>query len=63
MTFHVRAEFFNVMNRMLLAAPAGNPATTTTRNAAGQLTNGFGFINKQSTGGQRNGQLVARFDF
>jgi hypothetical protein len=64
MSFQVRAEFFNVFNRMNLPGPSsGNAAQTQTRNAAGVPTAGFGYINATSAGGQRNGQLVARFQF
>jgi len=69
MNLHIRAEFFNVFNRLYFplfgtgSNAAGSPTTGTTYNAAGQLTNGFGFVNKQSASGQRNGQLVARFEF
>jgi len=36
---------------------------STTYNAQGQLSAGFGFLNKQTSNNQRNGQLVARFEF
>ncbi len=62
--FDIRAEFFNVFNRLYLPFPAsGNPTAATTRNSAGELNGGFGFINPNNVGGQRNGQLVARFEF
>jgi len=61
--FDIRAEFFNLFNRLNLQSPAsGNPTATTTRNQ-GELSGGFGFINVNNVGGQRNGQLVARFEF
>jgi len=64
MAFELRAEFFNVFNRLFLPGPAsGNPAAAITRNSAGELTGGFGFINPNNVGGQRNGQIVARFEF
>ena len=64
MTFEVRGEFFNAFNRINWAGPSGGPATTVTRNAAGELTAGFGWINPASSGNSpRNGQLVARFQF
>jgi hypothetical protein len=64
MSFQIRAEFFNAFNRLKLASPsAGNPVATPTYNSAGQLTGGYGFINFTGIGGQRNGQLVARFTF
>jgi Carboxypeptidase regulatory-like domain len=61
--FDIRAEFFNIFNRLNLPFPAsGNPTATITRNQ-GELSGGFGFINVNNVGGQRNGQLVARFEF
>jgi hypothetical protein len=71
----VRAEFFNVFNRLFLAnptpissvtqSPGPNAAATTTRNAAGQLTGGYGFVNTFNGNGSqpRTGQIVARFSF
>ena len=53
--FDIRAEFFNIFNRLNLPAPGGNPAATPTRNSAGELSGGFGFINVNNVGGQRNG--------
>lgn len=64
MSFSIRAEAFNVLNRTVYTAPAsGSPAATTTRDAAGNLTGGFGFINQNNNGQPRNGQLVGRFTF
>jgi hypothetical protein len=64
MTFEIRAEFFNAFNRLLLPAPTStNALATQTRNAAGVPTSGFGYMNATSAGGQRNGQLLARFQF
>jgi hypothetical protein len=64
MLFQVRAEFFNAFNRLYLPNPSsGNPLQTQTRNAAGVPTAGFGRIDATAAGGQRNGQLVARFQF
>ena len=63
LVFELRAEFFNVFNRLFLPVPGGNPASSVTRNTAGELTGGFGFINPNNVGGQRNGQIVARFEF
>jgi hypothetical protein len=61
----VRAEFFNVFNRMGLPTPsASNPVATATFSPAGVPTAGYGYItNSSGIGGQRNGQLVARFQF
>ena len=64
MAFEIRAEFFNIFNRLKLPAPAsGNPTATINRNKAGELTGGFGFVNWLGAVGQRNGQIVARFQF
>ena len=60
----VRAEFFNVFNRVVMPNPSsGNPLQTQTRNAAGVPTTGFGRIDATTVSGQRNGQLVARIEF
>ena len=70
----VRAEFFNVFNRLFLSNPTPinngaavgpNAAASTTRNAAGQLTGGYGFVNTFNGAGSqpRTGQIVARFSF
>jgi hypothetical protein len=71
----LRVEFFNVFNRLFLASPAGvgsntqpvgpNAAAPTTRNALGQLTSGYGFVNTFNGNGSqpRTGQIVARFSF
>ncbi|HLH44877.1 MAG TPA: carboxypeptidase regulatory-like domain-containing protein [Bryobacteraceae bacterium] len=61
----IRAEFFNVFNRVYLPVPsASNPAATSTFNKAGVPTAGFGYIiNSSGIGGQRNGQLVVRLKF
>lgn len=65
MNLSIRAEFFNVFNRVYLPVPSNsNPFATSTFNKAGVPTAGFGYdINSSSIGGQRNGQLVARFEF
>jgi hypothetical protein len=61
-TMEVRAEFINAFNRVELPAPTStNALATQTRNAAGAPTAGFGYINATSVGGQRSGQLLARF--
>src|SRR5262249_2703530 len=64
-TLRIRAEFFNVLNRTYLSLPVSTTAQQTpTRNPLGAPNGGFGFANP---GGvlfpQRNGQLVARFQF
>ena len=62
--FDIRAEFFNIFNRLNLPMPSsGNPTATITRNPQRELSGGFGFINPNNVGGQRNGQLVARIEF
>jgi hypothetical protein len=62
--FDIRAEFFNIFNRLNLPMPASsNPTATITRNPAGELNGGFGFIGPSNIIGQRNGQLVARIEF
>jgi hypothetical protein len=77
MSFEIRAEFFNIFNRLILGAPtATNPlgartctngaiaAGGTTCNAGGTSPTGFGAINYTTLPVQpRNGQLVARFTF
>ncbi|SPE39911.1 hypothetical protein SBA3_3490008 [Candidatus Sulfopaludibacter sp. SbA3] len=67
MTLNIRAEFFNVFNRVTLGNPStGNPTQTTSVNNATGAISGFGYYSIGSTsnlGGQRNGQLVARFRF
>ena len=65
MSLQVRAEFFNVFNRTYLANPALTaPTQPQNRDAAGQPTSGWGYVNPTSLYTQpRNGQLVARFTF
>jgi hypothetical protein len=71
----VRAEFFNVFNRLFLASPSGvstntqgvgpNPVAPTTHNNVGAITSGYGFVNTFNGNGSqpRTGQIVARFSF
>jgi hypothetical protein len=63
----VRAEFFNVFNRVFLGTPnASNPTAVTTVNNATGAISGFGYYSIGRTsnlGGQRNGDLVARITF
>jgi len=59
----LRAEFFNVFNRIVMPAPGGTPSQTQTRNAQGVPTSGFGRIDATNAAGQRNGQIVARIEF
>jgi Carboxypeptidase regulatory-like domain len=67
MSLSVRAEFFNVFNRVNLGTPtSSNPLATTSVNNATGAINGFGYYsigNTSNFGGQRNGQLVARLRF
>lgn len=72
-TFMIRAEFNNILNRTLVATTntAGFVDPSTTRNAnyvrdatTGRYTSGFGTINTTgNVGGQRQGTLVARITF
>ena len=63
-SLQLRLKYFNVFNRTVLPNPgASNPLASTTRNAQGVLTGGFGWINANSVSGQRNGQVIARFTF
>jgi hypothetical protein len=60
----VRAEFFNVFNRIVMPTPSsGNPLQTPVYNAAGVPTAGFGRIDASSVSGQRNGQIIARVEW
>ena len=62
--FQIRAEFFNVFNRIVMPNPsATNPLQTPTFNKAGVPTAGFGRIDATSVSGQRNGQLVGRVEW
>jgi hypothetical protein len=65
MAMHIRAEFFNIFNRIYLANPsAGNPLQTQTYNAAGVPASGFGRIDATALANPpRNGQIVARFQW
>jgi hypothetical protein len=67
MRLTVRINFVNIFNRLYMNNPsATGPTAPTTRNAAGLLTGGFGFINY--VGGStfappRQGTLEMRFSF
>jgi hypothetical protein len=63
--FQLRAEFFNILNRIVMPTPsAGNPLQTQTRNPlTGVPTSGFGRIDASGVSGQRNGQIVARVEW
>jgi hypothetical protein len=63
-SMEVRAEFVNIFNRVELGAGTStNALATPAYNSAGVLTSGFGYINATSVGGQRSGQLLARFQW
>ena len=60
-TVDIRGEWFNAFNRTVMPNPgAGNPLQTPAFNAQGVPTAGYGWINRVTVTGQRNGQLVAR---
>jgi Carboxypeptidase regulatory-like domain len=77
--FEVRAEFYNVFNRLFLSSPepvklsgggggilvGANPAATPTVDNQGLRTGGFGFVNWVGGAGSqpRSGQVVARVTF
>jgi hypothetical protein len=63
--FQIRGEFTNIFNRTEMNNPTvTNPAATQTRNAAGQTTAGWGYVNTGTTfSAPRAGQLIARFQF
>jgi hypothetical protein len=75
MSINIRAEFYNMFNRLFLASPsATNPQAVTTRNSAGLLASGYGFVNYVNGGNTsapgpplgaqpRTGQIVAKFQF
>lgn len=64
-TLHIRAEFFNVLNRTSLNNPStANPLQTQRVDAEGVPIAGFGRIDTGSTfGPPRSGQIVARIGF
>ena len=71
----MRAELFNVFNRMFLSTPTPinnganvgpNAAASTVRDSrTGALLSGYGFVNTFNGAGSqpRTGQVVARFSF
>jgi len=66
MSFQVRAEFFNIFNRLQLNNPDSGNALAAQARAAGVPTSGFGRVNPGGVFGDRparSGQIVARFQF
>jgi hypothetical protein len=69
MSFNLRVDFSNFLNRTYLNnVTATNPTTPVTRNGAGLLTGGFGYISTafastSQLAQPRNGTIVARFIF
>jgi len=65
MHLEIRAEFFNVLNRVRLANPdSTNALATQRRDANGDIISGFGRVNNRSTGnGPRTGQIALRLRF
>ena len=70
----MRAELFNVFNRLYLSSPTQintganvgpNAAAPTVRNAQNALVSGYGFVNTFNGAGSqpRTGQIVARISF
>jgi hypothetical protein len=70
-SLELRAEFSNITNRAYYQTPVStNAAAPQLRNARGQTTGGFGYINTSvplaatfAAPGPRSGQVVARFHF
>jgi hypothetical protein len=64
-TLEIRADFDNIFNRTVLAAPTSGTVTTQQVNPAnGHTTGGFGYIATVSgSTTQRSGIIVARFRF
>jgi hypothetical protein len=65
MNLEIRAEWFNIFNRIGVPGPTtANALATQAGNASsGVPSSGFGYMNSASPGGPRNGQIVARFQF
>ena len=64
MSLSVRAEMNNLFNRIRIPGPSNSMVLPPAYDPAGNLTSGFGYTtNWINTGGQRTGQLVARFNF
>ena len=64
MSLSIRIELMNAFNRVRIPNPsADNASMPQVRAANGNTQSGFGYINPLPAGGQRTGQLVARFQF
>jgi hypothetical protein len=65
MALSIRMELMNAFNRVRIPNPSATNATAPqVRNpTTGNTQSGFGYINPLPAGGQRTGQLVARFNF
>ena len=65
MNLSIRADFFNMFNRVYLPTPSLEQSVADLDVQHGRRAYaGFGYIiNSSNIGGQRNGQLVARFEF
>jgi len=59
----LRVELQNVFNRTRIPNPTVQLNVPQTTNASGQPIAGFGYTNAINAGGQRGGQIVARFSF
>ncbi len=67
MNLHLRVELMNAFNRVRIPNPGGpgvsNHLFPQTTNPDGTTAFGFGAIDAYGAGGQRTGQIVARFNF
>ncbi len=71
MKLQIRVELMNVFNRVRISNPeevgfgsgTNNITNTQVKNSSGKTVSGFGYINAINAGGQRTGQIVARFSF
>ncbi|MBP1608507.1 MAG: TonB-dependent receptor [Acidobacteria bacterium] len=65
-TLSIRADFINILNRMVLGDPllTRTPANATqTWSSSGITSSGFGRYNATAANAQRNGSIVARIQF
>ena len=56
-SFQIRAEFFNVFNRVFLSAPTSTNAAASQVRSGGQTVSGFGYINTSVTSIQTGGAV------